>query len=150
MEADARFKSSSQPLLSRGSNPYHSHYCPSAFINIASEATPLATPESLEATLGMSASAVARRWLLVQQTQALQTLPLQPQYRFAQGVPDFQFPSYNSWVRFNFDSVNNASQQLWSRGRIPLDTCGKPGRLCAFKPQTPGYSCHRHRQHANG
>jgi hypothetical protein len=72
----------------------------------------------------MSAAAISRRWLLVQQTAALRSPPLHPNYKSSQGVSDFQFPTFNSWVRFAFSSVNNASQQLWPAGRIFKGTCG--------------------------
>jgi hypothetical protein len=105
-----------------------------------SGAPPLATPESLEASLGMSAAAITRRWLLVQQTNALLSPPLPPGYRFAQGVPDFQFPPFECWARFNFVSVNNVSQQLWPMGRIPLQRCGKSRRPCDFETEIPSHS----------
>jgi hypothetical protein len=85
---------------------------------------PLATPDSLEASLGMNAAAISRRWLLVRQTSALSSPSLPSNYKIDQGVPDFQFPTFNSWVRFAFSSVNNASQQLWPAGRIFKGTCG--------------------------
>ena len=95
----------------------------------------------------MSAPALKQRLLLVQHTNALKSPPLQSNYRFAQGVPDFMFPSFNSWVRFNFDSMNNASEPLWSRGRVPLQSCGKPRCCYVFRTQIPSHLCIRHGQH---
>ena len=86
-----------------------------------SDAPPLATPQSLEVALGMNASAISHRWLLVQQTHALNSSSA---YKIAQGIPDFQFPGFNSWVRFDFASINNVSQLLWPAGRIFNGTCG--------------------------
>jgi hypothetical protein len=120
------------------------------FYPCTSGTPPLTTAESLQTSLGMSASALKQRLLLVQHTNALQSPPLQPNYRFAQGIPDFMFPSFNSWVRFNFDSMNNASEQLWSRGRVPLQSCGKPRCSGVFRTQNPSHSCIRHRQHDDG
>ena len=69
----------------------------------------------------MSAPAIARRWLLVQQTRALDASAA---YKTCQGVPDFQFPAFSSWVRFDFASTNNVSQLLWQAGRVYNGGCG--------------------------
>ena len=113
-------------------------------------AAPLATPDSLAASLGMSSAAISQRWLLVQQTQALLSPPLDPGYKFAQGVPDFQFPTFNSWVRFAFSSMNNSSKQLWAAGRVFRGRCGTKAEILSFHSQIQFHSYIRHCQHANG
>ena len=113
-------------------------------------APPLATPDSLAASLGMSSHAIAERWQLVQQTHALPSPPLDPNYKFAQGVPDFQFPTFNSWVRFTFASVNNASEQLCAAGRVFKGSCGTRALQLHDATEMWFNSCVRHRQHAHG
>jgi len=68
--------------------------------------------------LGFSPEPVWRRHLLVNQTkEAAQHWP--SYLTFSQGMPDYAFPPFNSWVRFNFNSSQYFSnshsglQQAW-------------------------------------
>ena len=75
---------------------------------------PLATPESLAARFGMNASAVSERWRVYLQTNALNDTSLE----YAQGMPDFEFESFNSWVRFDFDATDREGAMLWAGARV--------------------------------
>lgn len=72
-----------------------SGYLSRLLLELLEGASPLATPASLQAALGMNASALARRWAEVRVTATLNSTEL----RYCQGVKDFLFEPYESWVR---------------------------------------------------
>lgn len=72
-----------------------------------------ATPRSLGARFGMNAVELAARWELVQQTRSLSPTGL----RYAQGMPDFEYESFDSWVRFDFTSRTRDGRMQWRAAR---------------------------------
>ena len=77
------------------------------------DAPPIATPESLAARFGMSGSEIADRWELVKATKAVGNSDVE----YAQGMPDFLYESFTSWVRFDFPSFDHAGRVLWRAAR---------------------------------
>lgn len=68
--------------------------------------------KSTDSLTGLDMIAVNERWGLMQKTN---TLPDHAQY--AQGFPNFQWPSFNSWARFNFPAVSIDNTPLWEGAR---------------------------------
>lgn len=60
----------------------------------------------------LNATAVVERWALVQQTSSLP-----PDVGKDQGLPDFQYPRFLSWSRFDFPASDLAKQPLWKACR---------------------------------
>ena len=79
----------------------------------AHSASPRATPASLAAQFGMDGTEVAARWSLVNTTLTA----LDPSRRYDQGVPVFDFPSLDSWVRFDFRARGHSGELLWEAAR---------------------------------
>ncbi len=76
---------------------------------------PLITTTQLAARLGMDAAELHARWSLVRATRELPSTAL----RYSQGMPDFEFEPFESWVRFGFDASTRDGQRLWSAARVP-------------------------------
>ena len=82
---------------------------------------PGATPDSVAGAINsaadtavVDASAVGARWALMQQTAELNS---SEGLHYAQGVPDFGYESFDSWVRLDFDATTIAFAPLWSGAR---------------------------------
>ena len=73
----------------------------------------LATAASLQATLGMNATAIERRWAEVAATARINSTSL----RYSQGAPDFLFEPFDSWVRFDFEARALDGVLLWGAAR---------------------------------
>ena len=86
-----------------------------------------ASPAELQARFGMSASTVADRWQLVQDTAKMRPSAL----RYAQGAPDFEFEALSSWVRFDFSSQKHDGSLQWRGARV-----SKPGGCTTEKRQS--------------
>ena len=85
---------------------------------------PAMTPDALGAAFGLDAPSLAVRWAEVQTTLRLPTQAL----RYSQGMPDFAWEPFSSWVRFDFDAVSTAGTTLWTAARVPLPTgCRRVG-----------------------
>ena len=74
---------------------------------------PLATPASLAARFGTSEAEVAERHALVMATKALNDSSLE----YGQGMPDFEYEAYASWVRMDFSSIDHKGDTLWGPAR---------------------------------
>lgn len=87
---------------------------------------PLATPASLASAFGMDAAAVSARWALVDATRSLPSSELQ----YSQGMPNFEWESFDSWVHFDFDSATHDGKLQWKGARVPRPTgCASLGLL---------------------
>ena len=82
---------------------------------------PGATPDSVAGAINraagtavVDASAVGARWALMKQTAQLNS---SEGLHYAQGVPDFGYESFDSWVRLDFDATTIAFAPLWSGAR---------------------------------
>ena len=77
---------------------------------------PLATPLSLQSALGMDAAAVSARWAQLVASRALNSTEMV----YSQGVVDFIYEPFASWVRFDFAAVAHDGSQLWGGARASL------------------------------
>ena len=85
---------------------------------------PLATPSSLAARFGMDAAAVSARWKLVEATRSLPSSELQ----YSQGMPNFEWEAFDSWVHFDFDSSSHSGRLQWKGARrYRADGCRAAG-----------------------
>lgn len=73
------------------------------------------TPATLAARLGMDAAELSARHELVVATQ--RTHGASTSLRYAQGIPDYDFEPFDSWVRFDFDSHTRTGITLWRGAR---------------------------------
>ena len=88
---------------------------------------PRATPATLAARLGMDAAELSARHELVLATQ--RTLGASTSLRYAQGIPDYDFEPFDSWVRFDFDSHTRRGIRLWRGARTRrAGGCAADGR----------------------
>ena len=93
---------------------YFTHLMHALLSPSAGGGPPKSTPSDLEKRFGLSASAVSDRWTLVKETAQLNSSAL----RYAQGVPDFEFEPFHSWVRFDFSSQTHAGVKQWGDARV--------------------------------
>jgi len=82
---------------------------------------PGATASSVAAAISAAAKdtvadsdAIATRWALVQQTAKLNA---SGGLHYAEGVPDFGYEGFSSWVRLDFDATTIAYAPLWKGAR---------------------------------
>lgn len=100
-----------------------SHYFSHLMMSVLSPRAavpPLTSAAELAAKYEMDAEAVAARYTLVRDTAHLNK-----SLGYAQGVPDFEFESFTSWVRFDFAARAHDGRLLWDAARLPKPTgCG--------------------------
>jgi len=122
------------------------------FSYLLEDLLPKHPPATLASLYGMNSSALSERWALVQATKgALGKLDPTGDLGYSDGVPDFAYEPFNSWVRFDFSAETLKKAPVWAGARADKKAgCNTAGLMSDDKSIAPPLSAAELKYQCNG